>query len=200
MARGRPRKTDPGDVLETAAKVFWERGFDGTSMNELSAITGMAKPGLYATFGDKEALYAKALEHYFSSLGRPMLDDLENSPDPIDVVLRRFLTHVAEAALDKAGPSGCFIVNSMVECASKHDPLERIGRDISRVRLAAFDRRFALARKRGELLADADTTSLATFYVAQALALALMARAGADMATLDRLIDVAMTALPTKDA
>lgn len=54
MARGRPRKTTPEKVLEQAMKIFWERGFDATSMNDIAQETGMAKPGLYAAFGDKE--------------------------------------------------------------------------------------------------------------------------------------------------
>ncbi|MEM7446516.1 MAG: hypothetical protein AAF414_24575, partial [Pseudomonadota bacterium] len=115
-----------------------------------------------------------------------------------DVVLRRFMGQVAEAALDKDSPSGCFVVNSMVECAGKNEPLERIGRDIAKVRQAAFQRRFAAAKASGDLPADTDSTSLATFFAAQTLALALMARAGADKSTLDGLIDVAMTALPVE--
>ena len=66
-------------------KVFWEKGFAGTSMNDLVAATGMAKPGLYAAFGDKQSLYAKALTRYFRDLGSPMHEDLVQSPDPIRV-------------------------------------------------------------------------------------------------------------------
>ena len=71
MSRGRPRKTDPDKALETAMKLFWKQGFEGTSMNDIAAATGMAKPGLYATFGDKEAVYAKALELGGTSEGEP---------------------------------------------------------------------------------------------------------------------------------
>ena len=56
MVRGRPRKTDPESALDSAMMLFWKKGFEATSMSDLSEATGMAKPGLYATFGDKEAL------------------------------------------------------------------------------------------------------------------------------------------------
>ena len=197
MARGRPRKTDPDAVLETAMKAFWERGFEGTSMNDLAAITGMAKPGLYANFGDKEALYTKALAHYFGDFGGPIIDDFVRSPDPLDVVLRRFLGAVAASASDKAGPGGCFLVNSLVECANMPRSLEAVGRDFDAQRRAAIARRFKAAKRQGELPADADAKSLAIFFAGQALAIAVMARAGAGKASLDRFIDVAMTALPT---
>jgi len=103
MARGRPRKVDPNAALETAIELFWEKGYEGTSMNDLVAATGMAKPGLYATFGDKEAFYAKALTHYVER-GWPLLDDLARSDAPIDVVLRGYLDGIAAAAGDRHAP------------------------------------------------------------------------------------------------
>lgn len=196
MGRGRPRKTDPDAVLDMAMKVFWEHGFEGTSMNDIAATTGMAKPGLYATFGDKETLYARALAHYFNELGSPLLDDLVQSPDPLDVVVRRFLDVVAASVIDKTSPGGCFVVNSVVECANQPPSLEALGRAFDEQRRAAFVNRFRAAKKQGELPADADARALAEFFAGQALALAVMGRAGAGQKSLDRFIDVAMTVLP----
>jgi AcrR family transcriptional regulator len=126
MKRGRPRKTDPETALDTAMKVFWEQGFEGTSMNDLVKATGMAKPGLYATFGDKEGIYVKALKHYFSEFGSPSLDDLVKSPDPLEVVIRRYLQTVAASACDESSPSGCFAVHSIIECANQPPALETL--------------------------------------------------------------------------
>lgn len=197
MARGRPRKTDPGTVLETSMKMFWEKGFDGTSMNDLAAATGMAKPGLYANFGDKEALYTMAVKHYFDETGSPLLDDLARSPDPLVVVVRRFLDTVAASVVDKTSPGGCFIVNSVIECANRPAPLENLARALNAKRSAAFLDRFRLAKRQGELPADADTTALAEFFAGQVLALAVMGRAGANRKSIDRVIDVAMKVIPT---
>ena len=128
MPRGRPRKTDPDVVLDTAMKAFWERGFDGTSMNDLSAKTGMAKPGLYANFGDKEAIYAKAMERYCSTYAGPMLEDLVRSTDSLEATVRRFLDGVVAAATETMGPKGCFVANNLVECAGMPSSLEALGR------------------------------------------------------------------------
>ncbi len=199
MGRGRPRKSDPDVVLDIAMKSFWERGFEGTSMNDIAAATGMAKPGLYATFGDKEALYAKALNHYGQEFGTPMLDDLARSSDPLDTVLRRFLGQVADAALDKSCPQGCFVVNTLVECADLPGSLQNLGREFDRKRNAAFTARFRSAKKNGEIPEESDVNALSDFFSGQALALGVMARAGSSRASLNRLIDVAMTTLPAAD-
>ena len=199
MPRGRPRKTDPDVVLDTAMKAFWERGFDGTSMNDLAEKTGMAKPGLYANFGDKEAIYAKAMERYCSTYAGPMLEDLVRSTDSLEITVRRFLDGVVAAATETMGPKGCFIANNLVECAGMPASLEALGRYVEERRQKAFVMRFQLAQKKGELPTDTDIKSLAEFYSGQALALAVMARAGAPWATLYRFIDTAMSLLPMMD-
>jgi len=200
MGRGRPRKTDPDTVLDTSMKVFWEHGFDGTSMNDLVTATGMAKPGLYATFGDKEALYTKALTRYVRDLGSPMLEDIKTSPDPIDVVVRRFLDSVATNVVDKNNPSGCFLANSVVECGGHSSSLEDIARGFDSERRAAFVDRFKAAKEKGELPEDTDAEALGEFFAGQALALSVMGRAGVDIATLSRFLDVAMQVLTTRKA
>jgi len=197
MGRGRPRKTDPNNALETTMKLFWEKGFDGTSMNDLAAATGMAKPGLYANFGDKEALYTKALTHYFDELGSPLLDELARSPGPLVVVIRRFLDTVTASARDKTNPSGCFVVNSLIDCADRPAPLEDLARAFDAKRYDAFLDRFQLAKQQGELPADADVEALADFFAGQVLALAVMGRAGAHRTSIDHVIDLAMKVIPT---
>jgi len=196
MPRGRPRKTNPDVVLDTAMKAFWERGFDGTSMNDLAEKTGMAKPGLYANFGDKEAIYAKAMERYCSTYAGPMLEDLVRSADSLEATVRRFLDGVVAAATETMGPKGCFVANNLIECAGMPPSLEALGRYVDEQRQKAFAMRFQSAQRNGELPAGTDIKSLAEFYSGQALALAVMARAGAPWATLYRFIDTAMTLLP----
>ena len=198
MPRGRPRKTDPDAVLQTATQAFWKNGFDGTSMNDLANATGMAKPGLYATFGDKEALYAKALTNYVDALGVPMFEGLVNPTDRIEIVIRRYLEQVAAAALDRDCPGGCFVVNSLIECAHRGGPLEDLARSVDRKRRDILVRLMRKAIKNGELQEGSDPRALAEFYGAQTLALAVMARSGGKKKALDRMIDVAMTALPVQ--
>ena len=195
MRPGRPRKTEPNTVLNTVMMTFWKRGFEDTSMNDLSEATGMAKPGLYANFGDKEALYAKALELYSCNIADPMISDILNSADPLEVVLRRYLDRVASTVIDKAGPKGCFIANSLVECPSMPPSLETLSKASNERRLAAFGKRIRAAKKLGKLPADVNVKALSGYFSGQVLAITVMARTGADKRSLDRFIDVAMTAL-----
>ncbi len=198
IGRGRPRKTDPEEVLDKAMALFWEQGFEGTSMNDLACTTGMAKPGLYATFGDKEALYAKAITRYFDQ-SEPVFDEIFESPGPVKDFLRRYLETIAASLNKEDCPSGCFMVNSMVDCASQSPTLEKLGRQFHEKRRGAILKRIREAQQQGELPADADPKALTDFFSGQSLALGVMARSGADKKALARLIDVALTVLPEDD-
>ncbi|MFD2205611.1 TetR/AcrR family transcriptional regulator [Kiloniella antarctica] len=196
MGRGRPRKMDPETVLETAMKVFWNKGFDGTSMTDLVNETGMAKPGLYACFGDKESLYKKALSHYNNSFGSPAIDELRNSNDPLKVRVRNFLNNVAHSMLDKNNPSGCFVVNSLVQGASQHTEMEAIGQKYDQNRRSAFIEIFEKSQQKGELPPEVDAKALAEFFSAQSLALGVLGRANASRETITSIVDIALTVLP----
>jgi len=195
LKRGRPRKTDPDVALDAAMKIFWKQGYDGTSMNDLVAVTGMAKPGLYATFGDKEVVYSKALSRYFHEFSAPLFDDLIGSPDPLDVVVRRFLQTIAASVMDKVSPNGCFLVNSVIECENQSPALEVLAKTYNENRRAAFVKRFYAAKKQGELPVNANALALAEFFSGQVMALAVLGSSGADQKSLERFIEVAMSVL-----
>jgi AcrR family transcriptional regulator len=200
MGRGRPRKTDPDDALETAMRLFWERGFEATSMNDVAAATGMAKPGLYATFGDKEALYGRALTHYVETYGAPFLDELVNAPTPLADALRHHLMAIVDNLLNPETPGGCFLANCVVECSAHESTREALSRAYDETRRKAFVKRFRKARSAGELPAASDPTALGEFFAGQAVALGVLARGGADRKRLERFVDVAMTAIPAAPA
>ncbi|UUX50722.1 TetR/AcrR family transcriptional regulator [Nisaea acidiphila] len=198
MARGRPRKTDPDEALEQITRVFWEQGFEGASLGDLTEATGMAKPGLYAAFGDKEAMFAKALTHYFCDMGASLMENLVESPEPLVEVLRRYFVTVVEMARDPHCPSGCFVVNSLVDSGSMPRGLVALSREFDRRRRDAFRKRFRTALESGELPPDADADALADFFSSQVLALAVMVRADTEFDTVMRTIDIALSVLPER--
>jgi AcrR family transcriptional regulator len=108
--RGRPRAYEPETALTKAMETFWRDGFAATSLDDLSAATGMNRPSLYGAFGDKRALYIQAYRHYRRRVReafRPMFFG--------DVPLRDKLRRILAAAVDlyssgEAGPRGCFTV------------------------------------------------------------------------------------------
>src|SRR5213080_3138627 len=107
--RGRPRSFDTDEVLERVRDTFWQYGYDGTSMDQLSAATGLHKPSLYGAFGDKKALYLAALESYLLEV-RAEFAHAFAVPD-----LFQSLYRVSECAIDKFlcgrdGGTGCFMM------------------------------------------------------------------------------------------
>ena len=195
MTRGRPRKTDPDRALDAAMKLFWKKGYDGTSMQDLVNATGMAKPGLYAAFGDKEALYEKTMVHYIEAYGCPSLDYLQRLDGRLRDVMGAYLGLIADAVSNPADPCGCYIVNGMVDTGNRPASFEQLWRRFDDKRLALIEKHLDAATARGELPAGSDSRALATFFAGQAMALAVMGRAGADRESLDKLIETALMIL-----
>jgi len=196
MARGRPRKTDPKNALEAAMLVFWERGYDGTSLTDLVQATGMAKPGLYATFGDKEELYKKALTHYFDSLGTPVIKKLTASDLPARAALEEFLMAVAHSVVGGKRPAGCFVVNSASDCAHAGKDMQELSQSLNLARRQALHDFLIKAVDRGDLPGTCNTSALADFFAGQSAALAAMAQAGTGKAQLEDMVRTSLQVLP----
>ena len=90
VPRGRPRAFDAEAALDRALQVFWRQGYEGTSLSDLTKATGLNRPSLYAAFGNKEALFRKALDRYAEQAGR-FLRDAVNEPTARAVVERLLL-------------------------------------------------------------------------------------------------------------
>ena len=175
--RGRPRAYEPEVALARALDVFWKEGFAATSLDDLSAATGMNRPSLYGAFGDKRALYIKTYERYRSDARAAMQDAFKG-----DLPLRKRLQRIYAIALDiylsgEEGPRGCFTVMTAASEAVA-DP------DIRAMVLSGFhelDKAFAIcfrrAQETGELPPSADPDVLAQMASATIHTIAIRARA-----------------------
>lgn len=195
MSRGRPRKSDPDEVLEKALKLFWKNGFAATSMNDVSLATGMAKPGLYATFGNKEDLYEKALQSYFDQFTESFGAEFASSQNH----LRDALGDLFESVIDRAtggSCTGCFLLNTVVETADNPSNINTFSRDLGKTRHRFLAQKFTEAKARHHLAPDADTEHLAQFVAGQMLAIAALASEGARREDLQAFAKTALRALP----
>ena len=192
MPRGRPRKTDPDKALEAAMMTFWRKGYDGTSLQDLVAATGMAKPGLYATFGDKEALYEKTMAYYIEAYGCPSLNYLGDLEGSMRSIIGDYLSAIADMVSNPALPCGCYIVNGMVDTGNRPASFEQLWQQFDSKRQAVLERHLEAAEARGELPPGASPAALARFFAGQAMALAVMGRSGADRASLGAFIETAL--------
>lgn len=196
--RGRPRNFDSDTALDQALEVFWRNGFQGASMSELTAAMGMSKPSLYATFGDKEALYLKTLDRYASQWLAGHIEVLQQEPDG-RLALKAFLRSVAMMLTDPALPGGCFIVNGMADCGGPSTPatVELALQKTLRESEAKVRDRLLRAQRDDQLPKEVNTADLASFFYALLAGLGVKAKGGAKRANLYAAIEAGMAAWPT---
>jgi TetR/AcrR family transcriptional repressor of nem operon len=113
----RPRSFDPDEALDLARDVFWEKGFQGTSLDDITAATGLAKPSLYAAFGDKNALFLKVLERYHARIVANAERIVNDGPSAREAV-NRWLTGFVPFCSGVKGKRGCLSVNTSADGAS----------------------------------------------------------------------------------
>lgn len=189
----RQKEFDRDEVLDRALDVFWERGYEATSVQELVAAMGIHRGSLYATFGEKRALFLAALERYERVAIERVLRELER-PGPVRESVRRVFEDAVREAAASGGRRGCLAVNTAVELAP-HDPAiaARVGAMLGRVE-RAFEAALLRARSSGEI-SGGDPRALARFLTATLQGVRILARAGADGATLKDVVEVALRAV-----
>ncbi|WP_460046840.1 TetR/AcrR family transcriptional regulator [Pseudomonas sp. S2_H01] len=116
----RPREFDEGNVLDAAIQCFWKKGFEATSMRDLIDCMGITGASLYNAFGDKRALYRKALAHYLESSFGERVVRLESTLAPRQAI-EMFFVEIIERSMNDIQRRGCMMVNSALE-AAPHDP------------------------------------------------------------------------------
>jgi len=189
---GRPREYDPELALQRATDAFWDGGFSGTSLDDLSAQMGMNRPSLYAAFGDKEALYLKTLESYLAGR-RAMITSALRGDRPLSVMLRAFYERMIERFVDgKHGARGCYLVGTAVTEAVENPAVRKILYESVQDLDEGFRSAFSAAKARGELGKQADPRALAALASAVVHTLALRARSGQPRAALQAVADSAL--------
>lgn len=182
--RGRPRAYDAQTALRRAAEAFWKTGYAGTSLDDISAATGMNRPSLRAAFGDKHELYVKALSDYWELTFAAMRNALQTGGS-----LAGTLMKVYDAALSIyfSGDDqvlGCFVVGTAITEAPADEEIRGIVAQGFRTLDADFEARFKLARAAGELPSDADPRALAMLASATMHSMAVRARSGSSRSEL----------------
>jgi AcrR family transcriptional regulator len=185
--RGRPRSYDPEQALQQIMEAFWKTGYSGTSLDDLSAATGLNRPSLYAAFGDKREIYLKALAHYRRLASGPIGEAL-SSDGPLHDALMQVYGAVLSIYFSPEGAArGCFVIGTATTEAVEEPEI----REALMQGLLSLDAGFAAcigaARQRGEIPADADTAALAALASATLYSLGIRARAGASREELEKL-------------
>lgn len=193
VERGRPRAFDRDAALRRAMELFWARGYEGTTIGDLTAAMGINRPSLYASFGCKEALFEEAAVLYDRVENAEVKQAVAAAPtarQAVEALLR--LNARAFTAGDR--PPGCLIVLSALlgtpDNAGVRDFLART----RRAGELELKQRIERGIRDGDVAPATDSEKLAGFYTAVLQGLSVQARDGADAAALDRIVDAAMAA------
>jgi TetR/AcrR family transcriptional repressor of nem operon len=190
----RPRSFDEDAVLDQAVQLFWERGYEGTSLADLEAHLGLGRQSLYNAFGDKQTLFLKALERYQRAVVEKRFGHLTAPGAGLDAIRAFFKANVE--LLTAPGPRrACLIANTILERGSQDaDVLLRCNH--ARAELErGFRRTLAQAKARGELPEGLDVEATATLLVIQSYGLNVLAKTGATAEELHSAVEVLLAGL-----
>ncbi|MFF7926027.1 TetR/AcrR family transcriptional regulator [Streptomyces mirabilis] len=191
----RPRQFDEEEVVRAARDQFWSVGYNGTSIDDLSAVTGLGRGSLYGAFGDKHALFLRALDSYNSDALESWRSAL-GGPGPALPMLERHVRDVAEGIIGDVERRGCMMAKIAAELSAVDEGVaERIA-EVVRGLHGALRGCVARAQTEGSLDADADADSLAGLLLAVLRGLEALGKAGATPEVVNGAAEQALALLP----
>jgi TetR/AcrR family transcriptional repressor of nem operon len=190
----RPRSFEEGAVLDQAVQLFWERGYEGTSLADLETHLGLGRQSLYNAFGDKQTLFLKALERYQRIVAEKRFGHLTAPGAGLDAI-RAFFKATVELLTAPGPRRACLIANTILERGSQDaDALLRCNHARSELE-RGFRRTLAQAKARGELPEGLDVEATATLLVIQSYGLNVLAKTGATAEELHSAVEVLLAGL-----
>lgn len=191
---GRPRAFCAETALDSAMRVFWAKGYEGASLDDLTAAMGINRSSLYMCFGDKESLFRAVLARYAEGPAAYVNEALERPS--ARAVVEALLQGAVEMLADPKNPRGCLLLQGGLTCGAgaesvKQTMIER--RKLGEVRLEA---RLQRAKKSGELAADVYPKDLARYVFVLLHGLGVQAASGATRAEMSRAVGLALRGLP----
>jgi TetR/AcrR family transcriptional repressor of nem operon len=188
----RPRSFDPDEALDLARDVFWQKGFQNTSLDDITAATGLNKPSLYAAFGDKNALFLKVLDRYHARIVDNAERILKEGPSARDAI-ERWLTGFIPFCSGTKGSRGCLSVNTAADGASDQKEVRK--------RIERFNRKLEqllssrLRADRAQFSDSFDPDDAARAIMAIYLGLMVLAKDAPDAARVHATLNQAMRLL-----
>lgn len=188
-ARGRPRKFDPEIALRQALDLFWERGYEGTSINDLAEAMGVASASIYACFGSKEELFRKVVVLYGTTSGEPPRRALREHPGARDAI-HAMLRATADEITRPDTPHGCMLILAAPTGAVENHAVREFLADRRRDQFTTIRERLA----RDLALSPAGLDAVARYYTTVVQGLSVQARDGATRTELEGVVTCAMAA------
>ncbi|GAA4502092.1 TetR/AcrR family transcriptional regulator [Gluconacetobacter tumulicola] len=194
--RGRPQSFDRAQALCAAMRLFWDRGYDGTSFDDLTAAMGISASSFYNAFGSKEALYQETIDAYVKRAGAWFTTILQEPTDTRSTFAHLLTTAATEFTRDDL-PTGCMIAAAATQCAPTQARLRDLLATQRTQSETALATRLQQGIQAGDLPPDTDIKALAAFYSALLRGMAVQARDGIPRERLHEIARIAMQAWPT---
>jgi len=195
MPAGRPRSFDADVALDQALGVFWEKGYEGTSLPDLTEAMGINRPSLYAAFGNKETLFRKALQRYAEGPTAYVREALQE-PTARGVVERLF-DGTIDLLTAPGNPGGCLIVQGALACGDAATPVREALSAQRQKYQSVVRQRLQRAKAEGDLPKNAEPAALARYVTVVVHGMAVQAAGGATRKQLRGVAELAMRAWPT---
>jgi AcrR family transcriptional regulator len=193
QARGRPRCFDLEEALDRSLLLFWQKGFQNTSLDEIAAAVGVKKPSLYAAFGDKEMLFRKVLQRYSGKLSETV--QALDRYDDIREAINAFIELGISSGCSNGHPRGCLLASAFADSTLLPPNLAKDIKALVGQADQAVAQRLKKAVRCGQLSADFDVISTAKFLISLMHGIAVRVRAGENRADLQRVKKVALRCL-----
>lgn len=191
---GRPRSFDKEEALKKAMHVFWEKGYEGTSMADLTESIGMKAPSLYAAFGNKDAIFKEVVQKYLPIVVNGQLATLNNTSDIVEAV-ENTLKECVRLFTSPDNPHTCLIMTAAINASPEHQDHVVSLRAMREDYRNAWVKRFEIAEKERQLTGQLSPQQLADFYVTLIQGMSLRAKDGANKEDLTRTAEIALQIL-----
>lgn len=196
-AKGRPREFCVDEALAQALRVFWSKGYEGASLTDLTDAMGITRPSLYAAFGNKEALFRKALDLYerekLAYIGQAL--EQPTAREVAEFMMRGALEN---ATGGEGGPHGCLRVTTAVVCGESADAIRCEIMERTKSGKDSLVARFKRAQDEGDLRADIDPEGLTRVLVAYLQGMSIQANMGDSREDLEKLVETALAIWPSR--
>ena len=199
MNAGRKRSFCKEEALDKAMRVFWENGYAGTSVAQLTSELGINKPSLYAAFGNKEQLFSTAMEHYAAKYAALNVDRLTHPQDaPLKERLLAYFTGIIDLICDCDSPKGCMFVQSSCESGSVAVPnaVESSLEDMGLANEAVLSTTLETEKLRGGLPEDTNVQDITGYLLSVSYGLSVLAKRGKTRQELRAVAEMAVNSLP----
>ncbi|WP_019419910.1 TetR/AcrR family transcriptional regulator [Paenibacillus sp. OSY-SE] len=190
----RPREFDEEKALDAAMQIFWEKGFDATSLTDLTTAMGIQRPSIYSAFGDKKELFEAALRKYTRFHASYVRAKLQTSPS-VKESFRAFFEGMVSEQYEVGCNRGCFCLNTMVELAPHDEKFEILTREHQMYLAAIFQETIERGIRSGELEEGKNAKTLAQTLVVSLIGLTVMMKSRPERSFVDNSVAVILTLL-----